>query len=1380
MQIAERLRQLAPLPLVFVLILLSAVRVGACAEISVPPELRGWEDWALQDHESHRCPWLIPGTPDDESRICAWPSVLELQVDAHGGRFSQQWEAASDTWLPLPGGADDWPEEVTLDGKAAAVVVHEDTPAVRVAAGAHSMAGTFRWTQRPELLSLARSVSLVSLSIDGARVPNPQRTDAGIMLGAHALARQEDRADVRVFRRLGDGIPALLRTEIRLAIAGEAREMRLPAALPEGFQPTAIESALAARLDPDNTLHVQVRPGDFTVTIEARGPSPLAVVRLPQRSAPWPPEEVWSFAAEDRLRVVAIEGAAALDPAQANVPAAWRELPAYRVDSTTLLKVVERSRGLSAADGNDLRLERIAWLDFAGSGYTIIDKVSGAMRQDWRLDLKAPYALRSARTASGEPLLITAGLAPGLSGIELRTPSLDLTAVSQLEHVRGSLPATGWHTRFTSASGKLVMAPGYRLLAAVGPDAAPQAWLERWRLLDIFIVLLTATVAWRMFGLRTAIIALAAVALTYQETDAPTWLWLAVLIAIALHRAAPAGRLRDWAGGARLLALVLLLLSLIPFAITQVRLAVYPQLEALTLPVYARYALAEGPATPPGRPSQGPERAELDKKLARFSDQPTSAAALEGLAASAAPRQHVVVTAGRKTARAEETARYEPGALVQAGPGVPAWSYHVYPFSWSGPVEENATARFIISPPWMTRLWRLAGLLLAVLFLIELTRRELPFVPTAWGGWAQTAVGAVIAGVALLGGAVPTADAATTPDPALIEQLRTQLLAPPKCSPDCAAVLSAEVSMTAARLSVVLSVSTLDAVGVALPGAEPNWNPDLVQVDGSGAGWVQRSPGGVRHVRLAPGLHRVRIEGPLEGIEALSLSFPLRPHVIDVHALDWDVGGIAERRLVSGALELARRRVVNASSGAARQGEFPPYVAVDRLFHLSHDWTIDTTVTRVAPRSAAFTVNVPLLPEEAVTTPGLKSSGGKLSLGLAAGESLLHFSSILPRSDSLELVAPRDDSHSERWRFEVAPTWHAVFSGIPAVAPAADGELWLFEYYPRPGERLNVQVTRPAAAPGGTLAFDGVTVETSVGRRSSDTMLELHYRSTQGGRQTLRLPADVEVTRVLSDGQPVALRPEHGELSLSALPGTHVWSVSWRSATGVRLLERSPQVVLGAPASNLQLSMRLPEDRWVLYAFGPGVGPTILYWGELLLFIVLAWWIGGSALTPLPARDWLLLGLGLSTFSWFALALFAVFIGLFQWRSRHAAPARAERFKLLQLLSAFIAIVAIFAVVAAVPQGLLAHPDMRIEPAGQAALSWFVDQAGEHLPTPSILSISLWWYKLAMLAWALWLSFALTRWTRWAWEVFTRDGLWPRRRAASTVPPAAPAAPSEA
>ena len=59
------------------------------------------------------------------------------------------------------------------------------------------------------------------------------------------------------------------------------------------------------------------------------------------------------------------------------------------------------------------------------------------------------------------------------------------------------------------------------------------------------------------------------------------------------------------------------------------------------------------------------------------------------------------------------------------------------------------------------------------------------------------------------------------------------------------------------------------------------------------------------------------------------------------------------------------------------------------------------------------------------------------------------------------------------------------------------------------------------------------------------------------------------------------------------------------------------------------------------------------------------------------------------------------------------------------------------------------------------------------------ISVSLWWGKFAMLAWALWLSFALTRWARWAWEALTREGLWreqSRRPAPSAPPPPAPPA----
>jgi hypothetical protein len=189
----------------------------------------------------------------------------------------------------------------------------------------------------------------------------------------------------------------------------------------------------------------------------------------------------------------------------------------------------------------------------------------------------------------------------------------------------------------------------------------------------------------------------------------------------------------------------------------------------------------------------------------------------------------------------------------------------------------------------------------------------------------------------------------------------------------------------------------------------------------------------------------------------------------------------------------------------------------------------------------------------------------------------------------------------------------------------------------------------------------------------------------------------------------------------------------------------------------------------VLYAFGPGIGPAILYWGELVVFIAVAWLIGRSRLTPLPARDWLLLGLGLSTFSWSVFGLFVLFVALFQWRARIGPPAEWRRFNLMQVGLAVLGVAAVLAVVAAVPGGLLARPDMRIYGGGDyGVLGWFVDTTGDALPRPGVLSVSLWWYKIAMLAWELWLSFVLTRWLRWAWDVFARDGLW---RSWPVVPP---------
>src|SRR5205823_8673781 len=70
-------------------------------------------------------------------------------------------------------------------------------------------------------------------------------------------------------------------------------------------------------------LRVQVRAGRFELALDARQAQPAAALSSPPRSGP-APDEVWSFAANDRLRVAAVEGVAGIDPLQANVPGEWR------------------------------------------------------------------------------------------------------------------------------------------------------------------------------------------------------------------------------------------------------------------------------------------------------------------------------------------------------------------------------------------------------------------------------------------------------------------------------------------------------------------------------------------------------------------------------------------------------------------------------------------------------------------------------------------------------------------------------------------------------------------------------------------------------------------------------------------------------------------------------------------------------------------------------------------------------------------------------------------------------------------------------------------------------------------------------------------------
>ena len=346
-------------------------------DVYVPEELRDWQEWVLHGKEHRQCPFFFDRNPAARADfVCAWPGTLDLVVAADSGRFTQQWTVyADEQWLPLPGDANYWPHRVTVNGRGAEVVARNDIPSVYLGPGSYSISGSFAWDERPGVLRLPERIGVVALTVNGQEIVRPERTRLGLFLGERQRQTQaRDAVEAEVYRLVSDNVPTRLTTRLRINVAGGVREELFGPVLPGGFSPLRLQSQLPARLEPGGNLRIQVRPGTWIVELDARAPGMLNAVSMPTPANNLPNEEIWSYASNDIQRVTAAEGLPPVDPAQADVPPDWRDLPAYRVTAGATLTIAERSRGMVAAD-NELTLRRRMWLDFDGGGFVVADEI---------------------------------------------------------------------------------------------------------------------------------------------------------------------------------------------------------------------------------------------------------------------------------------------------------------------------------------------------------------------------------------------------------------------------------------------------------------------------------------------------------------------------------------------------------------------------------------------------------------------------------------------------------------------------------------------------------------------------------------------------------------------------------------------------------------------------------------------------------------------------------------------------------------------------------------------------------------------------------------------------------------------------------------------
>jgi len=525
-------------------------------------------------------------------------------------------------------------------------------------------------------------------------------------------------------------------------------------------------------------------------------------------------------------------------------------------------------------------------------------------------------------------------------------------------------------------------------------------------------------------------------------------------------------------------------------------------------------------------------------------------------------------------------------------------------------------------------------------------------------------------------------------------------------------------------------------------------------------------------IRLTPGRHQIGCSGPLPDRDSVEIALPLQPLRVTATSRGWTAHGLREDGRAEPALQLARER--RETSTKLEPGELPPFLVVTRELSLDLDWRATTEVARATPDDTALLVEVPLLAGETVTSAEIRVRDGKAIVSLAPGEHSASWDSQLEVGSPLTLRAPEGVAWTEWWRLGVSPIWHVEAEGIPPIHANSPDGARVREWRPWPGESVRFDITRPAGVEGATLTIDNSLLHVNPGLRSTESKLTVSLRSSRGGQHSIELPEGASVQSVTIDDQIQPIRQDERTVTLPIHPGAQNLEIAWREPRGFKdaLLLRTPAVDLGAPSVNAQILLEPSVGRWILALGGSGAGPVVLFWSVLVALAAIAFGLSRLTLTPLRFHEWLLLGVGLTQIPIAAAAVVAFWLLALGWRAQRGVRVPGRWFDLLQLALVALTCAALVALLFSIQRGLLGSPQMQIAGNGSTAeaLRWYQDRATETPAQNWLFSVPVFVYRLAMLAWALWIAQALLRWLRWGWACFSHGELWrplrPIRRSA--------------
>ncbi|KPA14649.1 conserved hypothetical protein, membrane [Candidatus Magnetomorum sp. HK-1] len=661
--------------------------------IYIPEALKPWKQWVLHNKEELFCPFEYHNY---QNRHCAWISRMNLDLNNKSGEFSMSGILFAEQWLILPGQNEYWPVSVFKQKIALAVIEKDKRPAVLLPAGKFHITGKFIFSSLPEAILIPKNLGLLDLKVNGKTISHPFFSkDHRLWLkkeGSEILSG--NRMHLRVYRLIKDDIPMTMIHHIKLSVSGQSREESIKNVMPDTSIVMHIQSPLPIQIKKKKHLRIHVRPGEWNIQITTRFHNPIHKLTpdfLVGKS------EIWSFKAQNQLRMVKLVGVHGVDPVISGVPKNWQHFPAYRVSSNQSIIFQEERRGDPEPLPDQLNLNRTLWLDFDGKGYTIKDSISGDINRNWRMNMAGPLELGRV-SFSGKDQLITVD--NHKSGVEIRTGRLNMTADARYTESIKKIPAIGWDHSMNRVQASLNLPPGWRLFSAQGVDNISGSWFERWQLLDFFLALLIVMAIYHLKNYKWAILALITMVLTFHEPTAPRLTWLHLVAVIALFSVVPEGRMRSLVKVWFVFAIVLFSIFVIPFMMNQIQTGFFPQLEQKKQAI-EHYATLDSSSV---RKSISMASKFMHNKR-------------ESMVTFSAPQEQRMLPQKARQHNISDV-------VVQTGPGLPEWRWKKVQLSWNGPVDKSQMIKLWLISPMLNWILSIMRVILVALLLFGITQNR--------------------------------------------------------------------------------------------------------------------------------------------------------------------------------------------------------------------------------------------------------------------------------------------------------------------------------------------------------------------------------------------------------------------------------------------------------------------------------------------------------------------------------------------------------------------------------------------------------------------------------------------------------------------------------